>query len=117
MKITWEGRDWQFNWMNAKTSVVRTVSKETGIKWPGDLMQAAGELDPLAVMGLVWMMKTLNGWQGTLDECDVEMIPFMQAFQDGWAAENPEEPETDPQTPVAEDGSSPTTSPSSESST
>jgi hypothetical protein len=114
MKITWEGKVWQYEDRNVTVQVASILKKETGLTWPTDFVDAVGKMDPRAVQALMWLVRSQNGCVETIDDVDGSLMDFLTAYaeaaQGDLDAADGDGVETDPPAAGVEAGASRTTS-------
>jgi hypothetical protein len=104
VRITFEGREWDFDLeaVTLKQGVAMHLAYGFNLdQW----FEALGETDPRALQCLWWLMLQQDGKKGALADADCSLIELAAAFGDAedeeGQEEEPEEPDPTPPSPPA----------------
>ena len=107
MRFTWKDKAWNFDQEMVTAQQLKTVKKETGLNWPGEVFEGASKFDPDAVITLMWLVQQQNGDDTPFSDTDGAIVSFFMSFGEGMEKEAAT---TDPQPAGTVAGSNPGTS-------
>lgn len=88
MKITYDGRDYQFDFADVTTKQLKVIQAAKGMSL-ATLEEKVSALDLDALEGLWWLILTQNGVHVDPDEVDVKPVRLGEAFLAAQKAEKP----------------------------